>query len=484
MSDPRNVLQSKFKEAERFINFGSMLLQMKVSGFRGHSDTIIEFKSPVSAFCGLNGTGKSTLLQLSAVAYRRPAPEGPGYYIRDFLVVGVLDPTPFRLDARVEYKYWQDDRNLRTVTVSRNAAKSNWSGYRRRPERIVHFAGVGLYLPRIEMRDFIVRNAANLKVEQSEAVTEKIQQWTCKIMDRQYSSIYRHTVSYSGRTKHVVSVERNGSMYSEAHMGCGEGRIQYLVATLEALPQKSLILIEEPETSLHPHAQRMFGEYLVDVSTRLGHQIILTTHSEPLLSALPSNSMVYLNHSDAGIDVVYGLSAAQAHSLMSKGFDKALNILVEDLVGKAILTEILRRFDKKLLAVVNMFPVGGAEQIKTTMKTMFGTKLSLAAVLDADKAPTPKENVFTLPGTGPPEKQVFASDAVSKYIQATYGLNLADFAAGLAMVDHHDWLSRLAQQLASDEAALTWEIARVYTGEIKETEAASLVELLKEASRK
>ncbi len=52
-------------------------------------------------------------------------------------------------------------------------------------------------------------------------------------------------------------------------MGCGEGRIQYLVTTLEALPPKSVVLIEEPATSLHPHAQRVFGNYLVDVVTRL-----------------------------------------------------------------------------------------------------------------------------------------------------------------------------------------------------------------------
>jgi len=35
-------------------------------------------------------------------------------------------------------------------------------------------------------------------------------------------------------------------------MGCGEGRIQYLVTTLEALPPKSVVLIEEPRLIASP----------------------------------------------------------------------------------------------------------------------------------------------------------------------------------------------------------------------------------------
>jgi len=194
--------------------------------------------------------------------------------------------------------------------------------------------------------------------------------------------------------------------------------------------------------------------------------------------------MVYLNHSETGIDVVYGLTAVQAHSLMSKGFDKALNILVEDSVAKAIVSEILRRFDAKLLSMVNIFPAGGAEIIKSAMRTVSVAKLSLAAVLDGDKPATAKENIFKLPGTEPPEKQIFASVNVRNYVQTTYGLNLSDFATGLVTVDHHEWLKRLAQHLVLDEAALTWEVARVFAREIPEPEAASLVKLLQEASRK
>ncbi|MBZ5490314.1 MAG: ATP-binding protein [Acidobacteriia bacterium] len=485
MSDPRSVLQAKFVETNRFDNFGTVLTQMRVYGFRCHADTTVEVKSPITAFCGINGTGKSTLLQLAAVAYRNNPKFALSYYIKDFLVVGTLDPSPFKMDARVEYKFWQKDHSLKQLTISRNAAKSNWSGYRRRLERPTQFAGVGLYLPRIEMRDFIVRYASKLKVDSSEGVAEHIKKWTCRIMDQSYDDMQRHTVSYSDRSKAVVSVKRGGNMYSEAHMGCGEGRIQYLVTSLEALPQQSCVLIEEPETSLHPHAQREFGNFLVDVATRRGHQIFLTTHSDPLLAALPSLSTVYIHNSSSGIKVVYGLTSIEAKSLMSKGYDKALNVLVEDDVARAILTELIRRINPTALSTTGIYAAErGAEDLKTTIRTVAEAGLPVAVVLDGDKQPTPKENIFALPGTLPPEKELFASAAVRAFVQVQYGTDLGDFSAGLHGVDHHQWCTRLAHHLAVAEEALVWELARVYAKSVPETLAAALVGQLQEASRK
>ena len=65
MTDPRNILQDKFAESDRFSNFGNVLTQMDIQGFRCHQNTVIDIRCPITAFCGLNGTGKSTILQLA-----------------------------------------------------------------------------------------------------------------------------------------------------------------------------------------------------------------------------------------------------------------------------------------------------------------------------------------------------------------------------------------------------------------------------------
>jgi hypothetical protein len=414
-----------------------------------------------------------------------PGPEWPCYYIKNFLEAGTLDPNPFTDDAKVEYKFWQEDRSLKSLTISRRVSTKRWSGYTRRLNRVVLFAGVGCYLPWIEQRDAVARHSAQLIIENSEDVVGQIRTWTCVVLDKQYDNMYRNMVSYSTRKRAVITVQRAASRYSEAHMGYGEARSQYLITTIEALPERSLVLIEEPEISLHPHAQHEFGRYLVDVAARRGHQILLTTHSDGLLQALPSESRIYLHSGNAGIEPLSGLTAAEARSLMTKGHERALHVLVEDPVAKAILTEIVRKMDDTFLSTIAIHSAArGAQTLVDTVKTLKATGLAVAVVLDGDQPATPKENIFKLPGNKPPEKELFADPAVQHHVGATYGVNLPDFEAGLAGVDHHDWCERLSQRVNQHETALVCEMARAYAGSISQVDIASLIGQLKEASRK
>jgi len=483
MSDSRNRLQSMFLESTRFDNFGNLIMRMHVRGFRCHQNTLIDIQSPITAFCGLNGTGKSTLLQLAAAAYRNPDQNQKCYYIRDFLVVGTLDPSPFTTNASIEFRFWQDNRSLKQLTLSRNQTTKRWQGYSRRPIRRVFFAGIGLYLPKIEQRDFIIRNAGGLLVSESVSVIEGYRNSITGILGVNYENIMLNRVTHSKRTGEVISVNRTNLSYSEAHMGFGEGRAQYLILHLELLPENSLILIEEPETSLHPSAQYEFGKYLVDVSIRKKHQILLTTHSEFILQALPSPSRIYLKRTGNGISTIPGLTSQQAKSLMTEGNVKALIVLVEDDCAKAVLTEIIRRIDCDFLNTVGIYPIGDARTLSKTMSALRGTGLPVAVVRDADQGDNPRENLFKLPGILPPEREIFDSTNVRQYVENTYNLNMHDFQATLTNVDHHDWLERLAQRVNCEKGALMYELARSYVASIAEGDASPLINGLKESVR-
>lgn len=485
MSDQRNILQAKYGASHRFLNFGHMLIQIHVNGFRCHSNTVIEINSPITALCGYNGTGKSTILQLASTAYTSPNSRFPQYYVKDFMVVGTLDPTPFTDDASVEFRFWNSDRSVKRLKFSRDAKNKKWIGYRsRKIAKPVFFASIGLYLPKVERRDFTVRNASRVTVTESSKVAEIIKDWSCKVLGHSYENIYSHILSLSNSSKKVIAVHRTGINYSEPHMGFGEARSQYLINVLEALPDKSLVLIEEPETSLHPSAQYQFGRYLVDVAIRKCHQIILTTHSEFVLEALPSASRIYLNRGSSGIEPIPGLTSQQAKSLMAGGHVKALHVLVEDNCAKAILSEIIRRIDSNFLRSVGIHPVGDADTIAKTVRTLNATGLPVAAVRDGDQPDIPDENIFKLPGTLPPEKELFSSEPIKTYIRDTYNLNLDDFAAGiLSGIDHHHWCERLANHLICSESGLLQEMARIYAISITENEASTIVALLKEPAR-
>ncbi len=480
MSNPRNTLQAMFADAGRYSNFGDMLMRIHIQGFRCHMNTVIEIDSPITAFCGLNGTGKSTILQIAAAAYTE---DNSRYYIKDFLVVGTLDPNPFRSDASVEFKFWQEDRMLKPLTLSRNASTKRWQGYARRPKRFVFFAGNGLYLPKVEQRDFLTRNAHKLVVQSHAPVSAKVKEWTSKVLSQNYDHIQSNTVQYSTREGKVISVDRAGTRYSEAHMGYGEGRSQYLIAALELVPERSLVLIEEPETSLHPSAQYELGNYLVDVACRRRHQIFLTTHSEFILEALPSQSRIYLNRTSTSIVPICGLTASQAKSLMAQGHVKALHVLVEDECAKTVLTEIIRRTDPDFLRCIAIYPAGNADTVAKTVRTLKETGLPIAAVRDADKGENPQENLFKLPGSLPPEKELWSNSAVKDQLQQTYNVNIVDFGASLTGLDHHQWFGRLADHVNQEESVLIAEAARAYAKSLLEGDASTLTTLLKEAAR-
>lgn len=483
MSDPRNVLQSLFAENHRFVNFGEVLMRMHVQGIRCHESTLVEVASPITAFCGFNGTGKSTLLQLASAAYRAPILFGR-YYIKSFIVAGVLDANPFRQNATVKYEYQNppssSSSRLKPVTISRK--RSKWGGYKRQPQRRVYLAGMGLYLPRVEERDFVTRNSNNIVVENTQPVSSDTQLWIKKILGVSYEEISANAVKHGMRKAEVVTVGRNGCKYSEANMGCGEGRVQHIVRVLETLPEKSFVLLEEPETSLHPSAQHGFGAYLLDVCIRKRHQVWLTTHSEYLMSALPTASRIYLARTAIGIKQIAGLTPLQAVSLMAQGNVKALHVLVEDDCAKAILREMIRQCDLPFLQTLDVHSVGDADTVARTVRALKETGLPVAAVRDGDKGATPADNIFKLPGTLPPEKELFANQSVKNHIIAEYGVSLDDFATGLMGVNHHDWFCRLSSHLNKSEEALVAEAAKAYVQSLPEAETTTIIQLLKAAS--
>jgi predicted ATPase len=483
MSDPRNKLKAMFEDTYRYSNFGSVITQVFIKGFRCHRETIVDIGSPITAFCGLNGTGKSTILQLLSVARRATNETDKTYYLRDFFRQGGLDPSPFSANASVVFKFWREDRTTQQLTISKSPDGRGWNGYKRRPTGSVFYASVGLYVPKLEQKDIIAKYYEKLVITSSQDIAPIAKDWASKILGQAYSGILNNEVQHGDRGARVLSVKRGDLAYSEMHMGFGEGRSQFLVNALEKMPKKSLVLLEEPETSLHPAAQYEFGKYLIDVAIRKGHQIFLTTHSEALLRSLPAPSRMYLHRIESDIRAIVGLSSNQAHSLMMAGNDKSLCVLVEDVVAQAVVREIVRKVDMQYLSCLNIVAGGDEDAIAKTVMSLKNTGLKIVALRDGDMNDSPADNVFKLPGTRPPELEILFSQGVSTYVQSQYGTSVEDFLASHGDMDHHDYFQRLAAICSVDENALVTECAKIYVSGLPETATSNLVKLLKEAEK-
>ena len=75
--------------------------------------------------------------------------------------------------------------------------------------------------------------------------------------------------------------------YSSFNMGAGEDVLIDLLHLLDTTPDESLIVIEEVELGLHPEAVRKLAACLLDLTWQKKLQVIVSSHSEDFIDAVP-----------------------------------------------------------------------------------------------------------------------------------------------------------------------------------------------------
>lgn len=302
----------------------------------------IPFDFPITAISGLNGSGKSTVGQICLSGYRKPstATDYKRFYVRDFFPASVADPNPFQVNSSVKYTYETDEPSSpQEVTVKR--ANTEWSGYKRQPERKCFYVGFTIYIPKVERKDVSIYRGRSISLTNRRSIPDEVKRLVGQILGQQYDELHFQGIRHGSRSGELGIAARFHCQYSENNMGFGEGRTLYLVDLLENSPEQSLFVIEEPETSLHEYAQYELAKYLMDVTNRRHHQIIFSTHSDHVLSALPNESRLLIHRDNHGVAVYQGLSATRTRALLSQGFARGLIVFVEDDFAKVLLSERL-----------------------------------------------------------------------------------------------------------------------------------------------
>jgi predicted ATPase len=177
----------------------------------------------------------------------------------------------------------------------------------------------------------------------------------CKLV---YHNLYAET---SGLT---IYFKTNDIAYSEAFAGRGEFAVVELVYEIMNKPRFSLIVLDEPEVSLHPGAQEMLLEFLLRQTLRKKLQIVISTHSPKFVQHLPENAIKLFYPDD---NVRFGIKN-QCHFLEAfehigehiDGSDKKV-IFVEDVLSQMLLEEILTELHNELTIMfsVRYLPGGG-----------------------------------------------------------------------------------------------------------------------------
>jgi len=275
-----------------------------------------------------------------------------------------------------KYFYFPDPKHLECLYRSRRELKSSTR----------HKYSKQDYL---RSRSAILKNQMDKNGELLESQELKILQY---ILERKYTSgkVLRHNLFHGHEGWSILFQTNYFTGYSDAFAGSGESAATILVHNILKAPNNSLILLDEPETSLHPRAQQRMLEFLAHQAVRKSLQIVIATHSIHLAEKLPQEAIRVLQlNSNGNVSIENHLSAKEAlHEIGT--FPPGKTILVEDLRSKMVISEALKIMSDRISQEFNVVVQhGGTAKIYRDIRAfaLSGSK-EVFILLDGDHMPT------------------------------------------------------------------------------------------------
>ena len=242
------------------------------------------------------------------------------------------------------------------------------------------------------------------------------------ILGKEYIEIRRiyHRI-YKAWGNSILLKTKNGLQYSEANAGSGENAIINMVCAIMDAKQDSLILLDEPEVSLHPSAQIKLKIFLLNMTKKKHHQIIISTHSMMLIEEMPKKAIKLFEVNDAGTtDIINDVYYQEAFYNIKEKIDRKSLILCEDVSAKTLIQKML-----DVLKIGNFFSVeyrhGGAETLVTkhlpilALDEMYD---KVFIILDGDKSPEELVEYSKIPAG-----EIDDIDRLEKYVKGLTSSN-------------------------------------------------------------
>lgn len=492
-------LKSMYLPKHRYNNFGNVLLSLEAHGIRGMSASIsLDF--PITVIIGKNGSGKSTLAQLALCCYRYKLPgetlhNMKNYYnLGNFFIKSNLDPDPYTLDAYLRYSYAlspelhgfdqmslfmaDPDSVCHAKENTIRKINSDWGGYKNRPDRKCIYFGMGFFVPHHEMGDRIYLDPKTFIGEKRDFNKSSLN-LSAEILGSPYSAVEVAKIINQTKEAEMGFACKYGARYSENHMGCGEARLIRMIDSIESAPEKSLIVIEEPETALHQDAQHNLAIYFLQVCKRKRHQIIVTTHSPAIIDVMPIEARKKTERTSSGTTVEDNPTIAEIIADLTNGHQKSLLIYVEDEFSKKLLREIIRKFAPELYKAVSIAAVGDKGNVLNAVRyTRKHKDINAIGIRDEAKTACAAEYLFAYPTDLPPEKEVFSSQSVSQFLSSQYCIDSIGIASSVK--DHHEYADRISHQCDVETATIEVQCIQAYVSSQTAAKFSSLLGAIKE----
>ncbi len=390
----------------------------------------INFDFPLTAIVGQNGCGKSSVLH---AIYGMPLGKTPYSFWFDTKI----DPIIYYDDERRRHSFWyqySDDSSTKQVIKARIKRGDNpnywetsrplvWANMtvteRESPIKkeviYIDFRGelsafdkffyFGSYKnSSAKNKQEFIRNksgdlkkafSGNVRYSKTRALNMPVENLTIDELDaisyilgRKYESAKSLYHAYYRNDGYSV-LFKTFADYSEAFAGSGEMAVVRLVSSVINAKDFSLIILDEPEVSLHPGAQRRLTEFLLEQIKKKKHQVVLTTHSPSLIQDLPKEAIkvLYQSH-DNRFAVKENLIPEEAfYHLESENTDK-IKVLFEDKLAKEIFNSVLKSLGAEKHQLFNLdYQPGGCSVLYKSFATIYCREIPSKnyIVLDGDQ---------------------------------------------------------------------------------------------------
>lgn len=448
-----NKLSEQFAEGK----WPKFIEKINIKGLRSWNDKTIEFKFPVVAVVGENGTGKSTLLKAAACAYEGNTKERT-FYPTDFFIETQWEKIK---DVKIEYsiKFGEIRQEL---TYSKK--EERWRTNKPRQKNDTFILEISRTLPLDATAGYArMAKLAAREISRSE-ITDEYKERLSYILGKEYHKASFATTEFDAK-KQVGLLTREFGDVSQYHQGAGEDTTLDLMRTLQDLPNYSLLIIDEVEASLHPKSQRRLIQFLLWFARQKKCQIIISTHSPYILQELPREARIMIMTGIQGINIVPGITPEFAMSKLDDGDYPELDIIVEDSEAGIWLREIVAFADEhdEILPRIRFTPVGPSNVVQIMGKLGHEKRLPYKSIAFVDGDKEASDGCLKLPGDDSPEHVVFNDLKTKNWVNLPerFGIGAGTLFGILedAMLNplHHEWTKIIGNKVRMS-AKSVWEI--------------------------
>lgn len=420
----------------------------------------LNFSGGITAICGANGAGKSSILEglRSALPFDRS-----DHQARPHLSKGKIVAILANRQGRSFFKFDLETRQLSTTVPQGIAAVYIDAAVSAKDRQLLSRHG--------NIEELLQGVGAR------ESTTKEIEAVNY-VLGKEYKEILTYEIEdLDGSEDPVVpffQVKDRQASYDTFSMGLGELAIHYFLWALRRAPAQSILLLEEPEIHVAPFSQERLFYVIAERAAEKALWTVLVTHSPAIIRRIPKEHLRLVSRLEGEVTVEIPSSIDQLNAALGIPATTELAIFVEDKRGVDVVFAILRLGGYPDLRQTEILRVGGESELRSVLEHLPRLRrVRMIGLFDGDQRDKQKfEGAVAysfLPGSLPPEE--ILREVVLKSQNATakeLGVEvsrLRAILAGSAGRDDHDWFTDLATGAGVTTPELAYRLLNVATKE-------------------